>query len=272
MCDRLLTLVNLPDHEVRLTEALLLSVHGERSQEQVEVVERALDALADRVRERCTASITTAEKLACLTHFLFTECGFCGNLDAYYDPRNSYLDVVLERRMGIPITLSVIYMEVARRVGLTLDAISFPFHFLLSPRDEDDLFVDAFHGGQQLTRRECRHMLERVSEGTVPFRTSYLEPVSTRDVALRVMRNLKQIYLREQDHLGAIECIDVMLTWDEGLAGEWRDRGLLYAGLGVWELAARDLAAYLELAPGARDRTRMRQTFEYARRKQRVLH
>ena len=180
------------------------------------------------------------EKLDVLTCFLFDECGFQGNNDEYYDPRNSYVNKVLERKRGLPITLSVVYIEVARRVGLALEAISFPFHFLISPTDVEDLFLDPFHKGQQLSKIDCKRMLERFSDGTVPFRPCYLQPATARQVVLRVMRNLAEwgrgrlIFLITH-RLSTIRHADRIYVVDGGRVAEFGTHEQLLDHAGIYQ-------------------------------------
>ena len=265
-CAELFSMAELPDEGVSLIDALLLSVRYANSACPIVEVKQTLDVLAERVRPRIEAANSVREKLDVLTCFLFDECGFQGNSDEYYDPLNSYVNKVLERKRGLPITLSVVYIEVARRVGLELEAISFPFHFLISPTNVEDLFLDPFHRGQQLSKIDCKRMLERFSDGTVPFRPCYLEPATPREVVLRVMRNLKIAHLRARENFDAISCIDVMLAWNPAQPREVRDRGLLYAQMKVWGLAIRDFEAYLEECPAARDRLRIELELANARK------
>lgn len=265
-CNELFSMAELPDEEVSLIDALLLSVRYANSACSIAEVKQTLDVLGERVEPRIAQAEGVRDKLDVLTEFLFEECGFQGNRDEYYDPRNSYVNKVLERKRGLPITLSVIYIEVARRVGLELAAISFPFHFLISPIQVEDLYLDPFHNGQQLSRIDCKRMLEEFSEGTVPFQPCYLEPATARQVVLRVMRNLKIAHLRKRETFEAISCIDVMLAWNPGQPKEIRDRGLLYAQMKVWSLAIRDFEAYLEECPSARDRLRIELELANARR------
>ena len=184
-------------------------------------------------------------KVAALNEFLFDEMGFAGNEADYEDPRNSFLNEVLDRRTGIPITLSVVYMEVARRADLDVEGINFPGHFLLrcrAPHDlayARDLIIDPFHGGALLTRE----MLSRQSGGETLLRASKPQ------ILFRMLTNLKRLYVKMQSFPQARFVADLLLAVDPGAITELRDRGLLAYHLKDFSAALRDLQAYLKLIP-----------------------
>ncbi len=211
-----------------------------------------LDALGALVRQR--ASQPGAGRLRVLCETLFAELGFRGNTEAYYDPRNSFLNEVLERRLGIPITLSVLLMEVGRRVGVPLHGVGFPRHFMvkLQPRAGPEVFVDAFNGGALLSREECSARFQRGSKGQA-LDPHWFEAVTPRKILGRMLQNLKQIYAKQGDDVRAYWVVDRLVLLAPEAAEEVRDRGLLSARLGLRPAAARDLGEYLERAPGAAD-------------------
>ncbi|HSN92184.1 MAG TPA: transglutaminase-like domain-containing protein [Anaeromyxobacteraceae bacterium] len=220
---------------------------------------RTLDALAARVRAAAGDRPRPATLLPALRAVLAGEEGFRGNRDSYQDPRNSYLNEVLSRKLGIPITLSLVYMEVARRAGLPLQGVGFPGHFLskyVSPSGVE-VFVDAFNGGEALTAEECVSRFRAVS-GDRPFDPRYLVAVTPRQILGRMLHNLKSIYVEGGDDVRAYWVIDRILMLAPNQAAEVRDRGLVAARLGAAGPAARDLAAYLEAAPGALDADEVR--------------
>jgi regulator of sirC expression with transglutaminase-like and TPR domain len=215
---------------------------------------RTLDRLGDRVRDAAGERPRPVSLLRGLRAVLADEEGFRGNADHYYDPRNSYLNDVLERRLGIPITLSVVYLEVARRAGLRLEGVGFPGHFLVkyaSPSGAE-VFVDPFNGGEALSPDECVSRF-RAAAGGRPFDPRYLAAVTPHQILGRMLHNLKRIYLEAHDDVRAYWVIDRILLLAPAQVGEIRDRGLVSARLGAAGPASRDLAAYLDQAPGAPD-------------------
>jgi len=221
----------------------------------------ALDDLAARVR--IPAGAPLVERVARLNHLLFTECGFAGDDETYDDPRNSLLDQVLDRQRGLPILLSVLTIEVGRRVGLALDGVAFPAHFLVAPTHaQPRFFVDPFHQGQIL-RRE--HLVQRlsamfggrgVSEADLDRFTAAATP---REILIRLNNNLKGSHLRRQELPGVLRCIDRLLALDATLMTERRDRGWVLARLGRVDEAVDDLETYLLVHPTARDADMVRQ-------------
>ncbi|MEM1347554.1 MAG: transglutaminase-like domain-containing protein [Myxococcota bacterium] len=238
-----------PDDAIDLVEGLHWIGAYLRSDQSIEDPHDAIDALANGVRERVVGVVDPGRRLEILCHYLGQECGFRGNLEDYYDPANSYLDRVLERRTGVPITLSVVYLEVAQRVGVELDAISFPYHFLIASREVEGVFLDPFHGGRVLTEEDCRAMLDRFTDGRIDFQPRFLEPVSVRDVLVRVTRNLKLVHVKRERFAEAIAAADLLLMWVPDAWREYHDRGLLHAQLEHWRHALDDLERYLKHDP-----------------------
>ena len=213
-----------------------------------------LDALADQVQRRAPAPLRAATTLKALRDLLFQEEGFKGNEKSYYDPRNSFLNEVLDRRLGIPISLSVLFMEVARRVGLQLEGVGFPGHFLVKLRPEfgPEIFIDPYNGGELLSAEECVGRFKHLSQGR-EFEPRFLQGVAPRQILGRMLHNLKRIYVEQGDDVRAFWVIDRLLLLSPDAIDEVRDRGLVEARLGLKPAAARDLAAYLEKEPSAAD-------------------
>ena len=195
-------------------------------------------------------------KMQAINARLFDELGYAGNHDEYYDPRNSYLNEVLERRLGNPITLAVVQLEVARRLGIPLDGVSFPGHFLVRlPVDDGLLVMDPFNRGRPLGEDELRqrarpHFGEDVPDDAL---MQILRPAPTRAILLRMLRNLHGVYGEQGDWARAVRCADRMLQVMPGHHEGLRDRGLGYAELGHTAGARRDLAQYLAREPEAAD-------------------
>ena len=242
-----------------LAEACLLIAQDEYADLDVAAGIARLDAIASTVRGRLAADAAPEQKVTALNHHLFAELGFKGDVDTYYDPRNSYLNEVLERRTGIPITLSIVYLEVGRRIGLALQGVSFPGHFLVRLRlARGTLILDPFTAGAPCPESELRARLGRVLPEAEARRADlerHLEPASPREIVARVLRNLKAIYLKGGKLEQALAVMQRMLLVVPESAEELRDRGLVYARLECFRPAVADLQNYLRRRPDAADAT-----------------
>lgn len=190
-----------------------------------------------------------------LRRVLALEEGFRGNASDYHDPANSLLDRVLERRVGLPITLAVVWLEVGRRLGEPLVAVGMPGHFLV--RHEDAL-LDPFRGGARLAEAECQRILDAIYGGSVRLAPAMLQPTGDRDVLARVMGNLKSAYARRADLASALRVSDRLLQLNPFAFEEHRDRGILRLEAGDREGARSDLRRYLDAMPRAPDAERVR--------------
>jgi len=218
-----------------------------------------LDGLGDAARrwiETRTGECGDRSMLACIrafNEFLFTDQGFRGNQDRYDDPRNSCLNQVLDRRTGIPITLSLVYMEVGRRAGLRFDGVNFPGHFLVrcpevGGRGRAGLIVDPFHGGALLSEGDCRRLLEKHVGGDVAFSRSLLAPAARPQIIVRMLINLKRLYVHMRSFPQARDVTELLLVMTPSALSELRDRGLLAYHLNDVTGALRDLQTYLKLS------------------------
>lgn len=226
-----------------------------------------IERLAKRLRARLAPDTAVEDRVIALNEFLFDDLGFSGNVDDYYDPRNSYLNEVLDRRTGIPITLAVLYMEIGRRIDLPLEGVSFPGHFLVRlPLRGGTLVLDPFSGGVPQSEAELRERLKRViprdAAGGVPVAElpldQFLEPASNRQILARVLRNLKGVYREKDDPGRLLEVLNRMIIVAPDSAAELRDRGLIYQRLECWRPALKDLTDYLEREPDAADSDEVR--------------
>jgi regulator of sirC expression with transglutaminase-like and TPR domain len=193
-----------------------------------------------------------AAAVAALNEYLYEEEGFSGNRDSYDDPRNSLLNEVIDRRIGIPISLAVVYMEVAARAGLRVIGVNFPGHFLLRAGGEmpgEDLIVDPFHGGALLSEFDCRQMLRNHVGDDAAFDASLLAPATRHDIIVRMLVNLKRLYVKMRSFPQARFVSTLLLSVDPSGFGELRDRGLLAYHLEDFSSALKDLEEYLRLAP-----------------------
>jgi len=189
-----------------------------------------------------------------LNLYLFEEQGFRGNTEEYYDPRNSFLNDVLDRRTGIPITLSVVYMELGRRLGLTIRGIGLPGHFIVEWKgDREQLFIDPFNRGVILDARDCQALAARATGRAIELRPAHFRPVGKRQILARMLLNLKGIWFSRKEWGRALAVVERLLLIDPAAPGEVRDRGIVHARLGTWVAAVRDLEAYLRARPEAPD-------------------
>ena len=221
-----------------------------------------IERMAIRLRARIPQSGQGEERVVALNQYLYDDLGYWGNTQDYYDPRNSYLNEVLDRRTGIPITLGILYMEIGRRIGLPLEGISFPGHFLVRLRLRGGtLVLDPFAGGTPQAEDELRRRLERVvpenARGGVPLAEvpldHFLEPASKRQILSRLLRNLKGIYREADKPERMLQVLNRMLVVSPEASGELRDRGYLYQRLECWRPALKDLTDYLDREPDAPD-------------------
>jgi regulator of sirC expression with transglutaminase-like and TPR domain len=252
-------MVSRPEEGIDLAAGALLIAAEEYPQLQVAPYLRRLDLLAERVGDRLAGENAPTVVLQELCRVLFQEEGFRGNVDAYDDPRNSFLNDVLDRGLGIPITLGVVLLEVGWRVGLPLRGVNFPGHFLVRYEGQvARLLIDPFDGGRVRWEDEGQELLDRVYGGMVRMRPEFLEPAARSDILARILTNLKGIYLNTRDDLRALAAVDRILLIRPAAPVELRDRGLLLARSGRGEEAVADLERYLDFSPAAPDAQRVR--------------
>jgi len=218
-----------------------------------------IDLLADRLRRRLPADAAPLQKLRLLNRYFFHELGFAGNVNDYYDPRNSYLHAVLESRRGIPITLALLYAEIAGQLGLDASGVSFPGHFLVKLRmPRGEVVLDPF-SGQSLSREDLEERLvpylrQRglVGDFEAPLGL-FLQSSPPRDIIARLLRNLKEIHRSVGDWPRLLAVLDRLVILLPQAWEERRDRGLVHAELGDSAHAAADLRVYLRHCPEADD-------------------
>ncbi len=261
---RLAALVVRPEAELPLAEAALLIAAEEYPQLPTGPYLRRLDLLAERVRDRLSDETAPLVLLQELSRVLFQEEGFRGNAEGYYDPRNSFLNDVLDRRLGIPITLSLVYLEVGWRLGLPLAGVNFPGHFLVRYEGEAlRILVDPFQGGELRFEGDAQALLDRVYGGRVPLQPEYLRAAGKKDILTRILANLKGIYLNGHDDVRALAAVERLQLLRPGEPEELRDRGMILARLGRAGEAREELVRYLERAPGAADARRIQLLLEH---------
>ena len=224
-----------------------------------------LDAFAAEGRSLVEGRGRTA--LAALNDLVFVRLGFRGNHEDYYDPRNSYLNDVIDRRLGIPITLSAVYAEIGRRLGLEVEGIGFPGHFLARVRlERGHAFVDCF-SGRTLTRKDCAALLASTAPGAPAARLDdFLEPAAPGDILRRMLANLRNIHAERGDFARAARWIDLALELGPGRPADYRERGLLRARAERFGPAIADLERYLREAPHAADAAALRAQIQILRK------
>lgn len=266
---RFALLASKPDEQIDLGEAALLIASEEYPGLDLHTYLGRLDQLAERVRGRLAAAKSgdrLAEAVGAVNAVLFGEVGLRGNQDDYYDPRNSYLNDVLERGLGIPITLSIVFIEVARRVRLDAVGIGLPGHFIVrcasgrgvEEASGDALYIDAFGGGALLKEDDCARLVAEVTGQTLPWNRAWLEPWPKKRILARVLANLKRAYTQRRDLQRALSAVDRILLL-EPTAAELRDRGVLLTRLGHHMAAWYDFHSYLEAVPEAPDAAEIRE-------------
>jgi regulator of sirC expression with transglutaminase-like and TPR domain len=244
-----------------LDRACLLISAAFDKRADVDRCEAQLDEIAESARRILGCSTESYAIAGAVCRALFDECGFTGNSSHYDDPRNSLLSDVLDRRVGIPITLSIVVMEVSRRLGLPLDGVGLPGHFVVRfPDPTSRLYIDAFAGGRILDTADCVRLVERQSGGRITWTDDFLDPVTPTAILKRVLVNLKNSLSQAKDYGAALTAIELQLALDPEDPTELRDRGILFARLHRYDRAIADLEAYLERSPDAADVKQIRDT------------
>lgn len=252
-----------PDDQVNLAEAALVIAAGEYPDLDIGAYLERIADMAARLRRRLRQDITPTETLIALNHYLFEELGFTGNGAEYYDPRNSFLNQVIDRKLGIPITLSLVYIEIGRRVGLALHGVSFPGHFLVKCIVRDGaLVLDPYAKGASLGVEDLQRRISQLHNGTEPALEtveSMIVAAGNKEILARMLRNLKGIFLHQNDMMKALSAADRIIAMFPEAAAEYRDRGRIYLNLECCRAALADFSRYLLLDPGAEDTGVIRQ-------------
>ena len=260
------------DDALPLFEAATSIAQDEYPDLDVQQVLGDVDQMLARVRRRCAADAGPLQRLRTLNQFFFRDMGFGGNVNNYYDPDNSFLNVVLRTRRGIPITLAVLWLELAQGLGLKARGVNFPGHFMVKVNlPNGQVVIDPFTG-QSLSREDLSERLEPykrrnglVDDFDVPVGL-YLQAATPRDILARLLRNLKEIHRTQEDWLRLIGVLDRLLILLPDAWIEYRDRGLAWAEMGDVRLAVTDLETYVEHADDALDREAISQRLQELRR------
>jgi regulator of sirC expression with transglutaminase-like and TPR domain len=252
----------IDDEKIDLIRAALTIARTEYPDLDVEsYVERA-DELARAAEARIGDIGDPLDVITALNHVLFQDAGLQGNREDYYDPRNSFINEVLDRRLGIPITLALIYMEVGRRLGFPLFGVGMPGHFLLKNYDIDgrETIIDCFNGGDILSAQDCQRRLDEIYSGQMTLRPEFLFAVSRRQMLTRILNNLKTVFLTARNFRKALPIVDLVLVVYPRSPEDVKQRALLRYSLGQSRGAADDLEEYLKMSPDASDADEIRQT------------
>ena len=233
---------------------------------------RGLDGLGAEALIRRGLRSTPERDGRILAELLFEELGFTGEHDDYYNPHNSYLDKVMIRRKGIPISLSVLTMAVGERAGMDVEGVGFPGHFLVRVGGPGGVYQDPFHGGELLDGQGLRRLAAKFLGAEMALHPSYLEPVDCVTITIRMLANLKNAHRRQGDYARAMLACDHLVELTQAPEHR-RDRGLLAHALRTYGAASEDLAAYLEARPDAKDAQVINRALEEAREQaDQVLH
>ena len=242
-------LMALPDEQIPLDRAALLIAQAEYPALEVQVYLDRLNGMASEIRPRLSPEERPERLVAELNAYLFGEESFHGNAADYYDPRNSYLNDVLDRRTGIPITLSLLYMELGRRLGLEIEGIGLPGHFIIRcPSERGGILVDPFGQGEVLTIEDCRRRVREMYGQSLEFGPELLRAAGPREIVVRMLSNLKGAYLRRGDLRRALRAAEWAVIAEPGQLPALRELGLLRYRGADFRGAIRDLSRFLELA------------------------
>ena len=256
-------LADLEDEALPLLPTALLIARDEYPDLQPSTYDALIQSHVDHLRSEVEAIDNSPLKMAAINRHLFDELGYSGDHDEYYDPRNSYLNQVFERRLGNPVSLAMVQMEVAHRLGVPLDGVSFPGHFLVRlPVDDGLLVMDPFNGGRPLGVDELRERAKPHLGGDIPDDAALLHilnPASPRAILVRTLRNLHGVYAEREEWDRAARSADRVLKLTPDQPEALRDRGLAYLKMDYKAGAQRDLARYLHLSPDAKDAPELRE-------------
>jgi regulator of sirC expression with transglutaminase-like and TPR domain len=251
---------DLEDKQIDLIRGALTIARTEYPHLEIEEYAARIESMAARAASLSPAS-DTQSLMAAVNKVVFDQANLKGNREDYYDPRNSFLNDVLDRGLGIPITLSIIYMEVANRVGLPLSGVGMPGHFLLKHCAEDgqERLIDCFNRGDIVSRQDCQMRLDEIYSGEMKLRPEFLHTISRRQILTRMLNNLKTVYLSTRNFRKALPLADLVLVIYPRSAEDLKQRALLRYSMGLQTLAGEDLEQYLKMSPNASDAEEIKQ-------------
>ncbi|HEX3629187.1 MAG TPA: tetratricopeptide repeat protein [Candidatus Dormibacteraeota bacterium] len=257
--DAFARLLHTPEGELDLAEGALLIAAEEYPDLRPGIYLNRIARMATELKQRVRGEVEPRRVVDRANAYFFEEQHFKGNREEYYDPRNSFLNEVLDRRVGIPITLAVLYVAVGERAGLPVRGVGMPGHFLVKYAPASgEVFIDAFNG-RTLTREECGKMLNEMYGGTVEMRPGLLQPSTKRQILARILNNLKSLYLSRGDLGRALAASDRIMLADPHLTSEWRDRGMILLQMRRDSEALKEFTRYLAVRPEPEDAARIKQ-------------
>jgi len=263
---RFRAIASLPDARLDLVEGSLVIALEEEPHLDVDAYLARVGTWSDAVRARLEGTRDIERIVDAINKLLFDEEGFHGEDEDYYDPRSALVNELIDKHAGLPITLSVLYIEISRRLGVEATGVSLPGRFLVKFSGEfGEIVVDPFDGGRVLSTIELQTILDGMYGGGVRLREHHLRSFSRREILARELAHLKAAYLARHDLPRAAASIDRLLILDERDPYELRDRAALAMQMHVYELAIECLERYLALAPYAEDQTRVREQILYLR-------
>lgn len=246
--------ISQPDEQIDLALSALYIAQEEYPSLDVVKYLDILDSMASAVKEKLPVQNYPLKIIQAINKYLYDELKFGGNASDYYDPLNSFLNEVIERRVGIPITLSLVYLEIAKRINFPMVGVGMPGHFLIRPQvAEMEIFVDPFNRGEVLFPDDCQERIMQIYGQPIPMRSEFLSTVSNRQFLARMLSNLKLIYLNSQQLEKALAAVERILLLFPHAVVEVRDRGLIYYQIGRWVSAVQDFETYLQKVPDAQD-------------------
>jgi regulator of sirC expression with transglutaminase-like and TPR domain len=252
--------VERPEESIDLGRAALTIALADYPDLDIANYLRRIDELAVEVSQRCGADADVFRSIAALNYVLFKEQGFHGNRDDYYDPKNSFLNDVIDRKRGLPITLSILYIEVGQRIGLAIEGVGFPGHFLVKTKSQgEEIVIDPFNAGDVKSNEELQAMLDQIYGGKVRLDREFLAALPKKQILKRMLGNLKAIYGRADELVKMLAVLDRLIILDPGAVEEVRDRGAVYLRLECYGQAKDDFETYLRLAPDAKDAEAIRE-------------
>jgi len=249
-----LEIASLDESALSLDRAALAMALEEYPDLNIQYYLRKIDTLAARADVLIGMDRSAVNVIEGINEVLFVQEGLRGNSEDYYDPRNSFLNEVLDRKLGIPISLSIIYIEVAKRINFPIQGVGFPGHFLIKHvANERDIIIDTFELGRILTLNDCQELLDKIHKGSMEINASMLQPMGKRTIITRMLYNLKGIYTQKEQYFKALSVIDKILMLNPGTPSELRDRGLIYMETSLFAKALADLEFYLSRAAAPED-------------------
>ncbi len=247
-------LVERPQGAFRLAEAALYLAQEEYPEMSVPKYLERIDGMAEAVKAELGLELDPVRIVQEINTHLFETLGLQGNREQYYDPRNSFLNDVIDRGLGIPITLSVLYIEVGRLVGLPIAGVGMPGHFIVQYTAQPEPFwIDPFERGTMMTRDACVERLRHLYGERLKWQDEFLAPIGDHDILRRMLNNLKHNYTRLHDYPRLLSALECSLLLSPVMPMDIRDRGVVHAQLGHFQAALYDLERYLDLAREADD-------------------